>query len=66
MAKLGGRKSASWVLVDRKSGRAVMETFVETTALSADRDRYEVFPILEWLQRVNVAARSPSPTPGEA
>lgn len=46
-------KTASWVVVDRKTGGAVLETFSASVAAKVNRAAYEVVPILEWLQRLN-------------
>jgi hypothetical protein len=52
------RTPASWVIVDRSSGRPVLETFSKAIAAKVNRASYEVLSILEWLQRVNVAAKT--------
>lgn len=46
-------KTASWVICDRVTGRAVLETFSARVAQAIRRDRYEVLPILAYLQRLN-------------
>jgi hypothetical protein len=50
-------RTASWVIVDKATGRAVFETFRASIADKVNTTRYEVVPILEWLHRVNAAAR---------
>lgn len=47
---------ASWVIVDRKTGRAVFETFDRRVAKAIRPERYEVVTILQWLYRVNAEA----------
>jgi len=52
----------SWVIVDNKTGRAVVETFNKA---KADWVRlhcptsYRVVPILEWLQGINAKKEAP-------
>jgi hypothetical protein len=49
--------TASWVIVDRATGSAVLETFRASVAAKVNTERYEVVPILDWLYRVNAAAK---------
>lgn len=51
-------KSRSWVVVDKRTGEAVMETFSRRIADMINETKFEVVPILEWLQLVNAAAKS--------
>ena len=44
---------ASWVIVSKKTGKAVFETFSATTAQAINKERYDVVPILEYLQSLN-------------
>jgi hypothetical protein len=46
-------KTASWVIVSRQTGKAVLETFSEELAMAVNLHRYQVVPILEWLQSLN-------------
>lgn len=47
-------KTASWVIVERSTGKALAETFSEGIAKSlAANARYEVLPIMEYLQGLN-------------
>ena len=46
-------KNASWVVVDKKTGTAIFETYVEKTAMGIDADKYTAVPILEYLQSIN-------------
>jgi len=50
-------KTASWVVVERATAKPILETFNRSTANRVNRIMYEVVPILEWLQRVNRAAK---------
>jgi hypothetical protein len=43
----------SWVIVSRSTGQAILETFERKTADAVNLLRYEVVPIMAWLQRVN-------------
>lgn len=51
-------RTASWVIVDKETGKAVMETFEESTAKKVNQARYEVVPILEYLQTLNRRLKS--------
>ena len=45
--------TASWVIVSRATGHAVMETFSRATAEKINPDKYLAVPILEYLQSIN-------------
>ncbi len=49
--------ASSWVIVNRRTGQAVRETFEKTLADRVNRARYEVLPILEYLQRFNASVK---------
>lgn len=59
MGKLASVRAAtarpgSWVLVDRATGAAILETWSKRVADSARRaNRVDVVPILTWLQWLN-------------
>lgn len=44
---------ASWVIVHKASGRAVLETFNPETVARINTAVYRAVPILEWLQSLN-------------
>ena len=46
-------KTASWVIIRKATGEAVMETFSLDVVGLVNRDKYEVKPILEYLQGLN-------------
>jgi len=48
-------KTASWVVVSRVTGEAVLETFNRNIAAAVNREKYEVVPILRWLNSLNAA-----------
>jgi hypothetical protein len=53
------RQPPSHVIVNRATGKAVQEVFGRKPALAPVLlTSYEVVPILEWLHRVNMAARA--------
>lgn len=52
---------ASWIVVDRETGKPVLETFSKTTADAINRLRYEVLPALQWLQRFNAKLIAAAP-----
>ncbi len=43
----------SWIVVDKETGKAVMETFSETTAAAIRRDKFEVLTAYEYLCKLN-------------
>jgi hypothetical protein len=45
--------SRSWIIVDRRTGEAVMETFSRRIADMINLEKFEVVPVLDWLQRLN-------------
>jgi hypothetical protein len=45
--------SNSWIIVSKKSGQPILETFNKQFADAVNRERYEVLTSLEWLQRFN-------------
>jgi hypothetical protein len=51
------RTPASWVIVDRRTGEAIFETYSASVAAKVNVAKYEVVTILEWLQRINAQAR---------
>lgn len=48
----------SWIIVDRASGEAVLETWSRAVAAAVNTDRYEVRTALDHLQRFNAAVRA--------
>ncbi len=59
-------ETASWVVVNRETGKAVFETFCRRVADAINLNRYEVVPIGEYLASLNrhrilVNARSHAP-----
>lgn len=46
-------KTASWVIRDKATGRAVFETFNPALARAVNPAKFEAVPILEYLQSVN-------------
>jgi len=44
---------ASWVIVDRDTSKAVMETYNFELCQFVNLNRYRVVPILQWLQSLN-------------
>ena len=45
--------SASWVVVDKKTGVGVLEFYGKVFPKLKDPDRYKIVPILEYLQSIN-------------
>ena len=46
-------KVTSWVVVDKQTGKAVMETFNRATADAVNLNKFDVLPTLEYLQKLN-------------
>ena len=46
-------KVTSFVIVDKQTGKAVMETFNRATADAVNRNKFDVLPTLEYLQKLN-------------
>ena len=45
--------SASWVVVDKETGVGVLEFYGKALPKLKEPDRYEIIPILEYLQSIN-------------
>lgn len=45
--------SDSWVIVDKVTDEAVLETFSDKIAKAINTEKYNVVPILEYLQSLN-------------
>ncbi len=43
----------SWIVVDRSTGQAVLETFNRQTAEAINQERYEVLTALQYLSGLN-------------
>ena len=54
------RPPASWVIVDRDTGRPVLETFRASIVEKVNTARYEAVPILEYLYRFNASISAES------
>lgn len=48
----------SWIVVDRRTGRAVLETFERRTAEAINQEHYRVVTALAWLQSLREAAEA--------
>jgi len=48
-------KTASWVIVNKETGKAELETYCEETAIALTiySDKFIRVPILKWLQSLN-------------
>ena len=51
-------RTASWVIVERGSRKAIFETFDPSLVECVNTDRYEAVPILEYLQEANAKIRA--------
>ncbi len=52
--------TASWVVVSKATGEAVLETFSRAVANRVDRGRYDVLPALDYLYRLNRSIKEES------
>lgn len=43
----------SWIIVDRQTGKAVLETFNRKTAEAVNQDKYKVLTALQYLTSLN-------------
>ena len=43
----------SWIVTDRQTGVAVLETFERKTAEAVNQEKYEVWTALSYLQNLN-------------
>lgn len=50
-------KNASWVVVEKKTGTAIFETYTKKIAMSINTNKYTAVPILEYLQSINVRGK---------
>lgn len=50
-------KPASWVIVSRKTGEGVFETFEEKTAKAINKKKYKAVPIMTYLTGLNWAIK---------
>ena len=48
----------SWVIVDRQTGKPVLETYSAKVAGAINLARYEVLTALQWLQRFNASVKA--------
>lgn len=46
-------KTASWVIVEKSTQKALCETFSQKTVDAINKSKYEAIPILEYLQEFN-------------
>lgn len=61
------RDPASWVIRDKATGEAVMETFEKATADRVNTERYEAVPIIDHLAGLNQPKEQPArPEPASA
>jgi hypothetical protein len=43
----------SWIIIDRTTGKPVLETFERRIAEAINQERYEVLTALQWLVSLN-------------
>lgn len=46
--------TGSWIIVDRETGKAVIELFDRRNVDQINQEKYEAVPALEYLQELNV------------
>lgn len=47
------KPSASWVIINKATGNAVMETFNRRYAEAVNNEKYQAVPVLEYLHGLN-------------
>jgi hypothetical protein len=50
-------RTASWVIVDKVSGKAIFETFSQHIAEKINQEKYLALPALTYLQNLNKSIR---------
>lgn len=55
-----GGNMPSWIITDKATGRAVLETYSRTVASAVNLERYRVESALEYLYRINREIREGS------
>lgn len=50
--------TGSWIVVDRLTGRSVLETFSKRVVQAVNRDKYEVLEAGDYLGRMNQQIKS--------
>ena len=51
-------KTASWAIIDRATGAAILETFNPKAVARLNTERYEAVPILTYLGALNARIRA--------
>jgi hypothetical protein len=46
-------RTASWVIVDKSTNKAIFETFSKSITDKINVEKYQAVPILEYLQNLN-------------
>ena len=46
-------RTSSWIVVSKETGAAIFETFNEQLTTIINRDKYDVVPVLTYLQGLN-------------
>lgn len=52
------KRDASFVIVRKSDGQAVMETFSARVAERVNKDKYEAVPILDYLEQLNAKIKA--------
>lgn len=50
-------RTASWVIVDKITNKAIFETFSESILGKINVEKYQAVPVLEYLQNLNKQIR---------
>ena len=53
----GVMRTASWVIVNKSSNKAIFETFNESVISKINQEKYQAIPILAYLQNLNKAIK---------
>ena len=46
-------KTASWVIIEKRSGKAILETFSQKVVNAINTEKYNAIPISEYLVSIN-------------
>lgn len=52
------KRDASFVIVRKEDGKAIMETFSRRVADNVNKEKYEAVPILDYLERLNAKIKA--------
>lgn len=51
-------KTTSWVVIEKSSGSAILETYSQTLIEGINLEKYKAVPIMEYLQSINKSLKT--------